>query len=193
MSESHTVESLADDLLQQADKQSIEIGEIVEIFGNRSFGSALTILGLLAIVPPIGMIPGLPATVGLIIILFTAQIIIGRDHIWLPGFIEKRSVSHEKIEKMVQKARPWLKRVDGLVTPRFTWILDDTGRVVAAIIVSLLSLAMIPLEIIPFAVALPGIAIICFGLAFLSRDGAFAVAGGLFTVITLGTLFRYVF
>jgi len=60
------------------------------------------------------------------------------------------------------------------------------------VLVSLMALALIPLELVPFAVAIPGWAISMIGLALMARDGAvmlaaFAVAAtAIFVLIAYG-------
>ncbi|HAE25867.1 MAG TPA: hypothetical protein DCG58_01800, partial [Hyphomonas adhaerens] len=63
------------------------------------------------------------------------------------------------------------------ITERLTWATDKIATYGAALAVSLLSLLMIPLELVPFAVAAPGTAIVLFGLALVARDGALMLAG----------------
>ena len=143
----------------------------LDLFGDRSFGPIVVLLGLLTVIPPLGGIPGLPVLVGLLIALFSVQILIGKDHIWVPGFLEKRSIPKDKLEAANKKARPWLKRIDRLISERFDVLTNRWSIYLAGLVVTLLALLMIPLELVPFAVGIPGSAIVLFGLAFMSRDG----------------------
>lgn len=59
-----------------------------------------------------------------------------------------------------------------MVTERLEWATGGAARYAAAVLVTLLSLALIPLELVPFAVAIPGVAISVIGLALMARDGA---------------------
>ena len=84
----HVMEKAAD----EAEGQDVSIGDLMELYGTRSFGPIFVLLGLVVVVPPIGAIPGLPAAVGVVLLLFSVQMLFGRSHIWLPGFIENLSV-----------------------------------------------------------------------------------------------------
>ncbi len=176
------LEGLLENVLADSSGETISIGEIVDHFGDRSFGPFLALLGMIAILPPMGAIPGVPAVVGSIIILFAVQMIFGRNHIWLPGFLKDITVERAKLKAAAARSKPWLKWIDGAISKRMQWAAGDLARYLAAVIVVLLALSMVPFEFIPFAVALPGSAIAMFGVGLMARDGllmlvAFALAG----------------
>lgn len=165
------LENVLDRAIEESDGEDLTFGDILDLFGDRSFGPIVVLLGLLTVIPPLGGIPGLPVLVGLLIALFSVQILIGKDHIWVPGFLEKRSIPKDKLEAANKKARPWLKRIDRLISERFDVLTNRWSIYLAGLVVTLLALLMIPLELVPFAVGIPGSAIVLFGLAFMSRDG----------------------
>ena len=186
------LENVLERTINEIDEDEITFGDVLDLFGDRSFGPIIAFLGLLVVLPPLGAIPGLPAIIGLVIILFSAQIIFGANHIWVPGFIKKRSISKEKLKEADKKAKPWLKRIDKLISERLEVLTGRASVVVASVVVSLLALLMIPLELVPFAVAAPGVAVVLFGLAFVARDGVLMLLGYLaaaaattFTVIVV--------
>jgi hypothetical protein len=147
------------------------VGDMLSHFEDRSFGPIFTLLALFAILPPMGAIPGIPTAIAAVILLFSLQIILGRSYVWIPGFIKNIKVKRKKIEATYQKSNETLDRVDGLINRRMLWMTGAVSRYIAAIIISLLALAMVPLEVIPFAVALPGAAIAVMGIALMARDG----------------------
>ena len=116
---------------------------------------------------------------------------IGRDHIWLPTILSKRSISRASLKKAREKTAPWLRWADGLVAERLTWAVDGSATVAAGIVVTLLSLAMIPLEIVPFAVAVPGSAIALVGLALTARDGIVMLTAMALSILSAGLLLWY--
>lgn len=180
------LESVLRSAIEDVDGDKVTVDDILHLFGDRSFGPVVALLGLLVVLPPIGAIPVLPALVGFVIILFSAQIVMGRTHIWVPSFIAKRSISKEKLEQASKRARPWLRRIDNLISERLDFMTDRWSIYVAAIVVTLLSLTMIPLELIPFAVAAPGAAIMLFGIAFVARDGVLMLMGYAMAATAIG-------
>ena len=185
-SRSDPLENVLDTAIEKSEGQDkVTIGEVLEMFGDRSFGPVMVMMGLLTVIPPLGAIPGLPVVVGLVIILFAVQILAGMTHIWLPGFVSDMSIEREKLKAASEKAKPWLSRIDRLVTERLSWATTKPAVYISAVCVCFLSLLMIPLEPVPFAVAAPGAAIVFFGLAIVSRDGVLMLSAFAATAASL--------
>ena len=171
MSDTQPLESVLD----QADNVAKENGTadlrtLIESFDDRAFGPVLTLLGLLSL-SPVGAIPGVPIILGAVVVLFAGQILFGEKTPWLPGFVGKISVKEEKIAHLQDKAEGWLARIDGLIRPRIELATGSVARRLAAGIVIALGFLMMPLEAIPFAVAIPAIGITLFGIGLTARDG----------------------
>lgn len=174
--EDHPLEDVLKTAIDDANGDDVSLRDILKLFGDRAFGPIFTLLGLIAITPPLSGIPGLPTLIGLMLVLFAVQILADVEHIWLPKFISDRAVSKDKLEKIQDRFGGWFRTIDRLVTDRLEWAATGPARTAAAFLVVLLSIMMIPLEVIPFAVTLPGLAIAAIGLALLSRDGAIMLA-----------------
>ncbi|QIG78927.1 exopolysaccharide biosynthesis protein [Stakelama tenebrarum] len=171
------LESLLDQAIEASENGSVSIGTLLDHFGNRSFGPVIATLSLFAIIPPIGAIPTLPTTVGVITILMAVQIVFGRKHPWLPAFIRKRSIGRDKVEKARKRLGSVLRRIDALIRPRVGWAAGGIATWLAAFCCMLLGAMMPPLELLPFAAALPGSAILLFGLGITARDGLLMLLG----------------
>jgi len=177
------------DLLDHLDKKvehdgEAHVGSIVDEFNNRTFGPVLVILGLVT-ASPVGGIPGLPTTVGLIVLIFIAQNLVGLDHIWLPNFLEERRLSADKFRKQLKRARPWTRRFDYFVSPRLSILVDSPMDYVLAVLAALLACTLMPLELVPFAAAVPSIGIAAIGLAKTARDGLLALVAIIMAVATI--------
>lgn len=179
------LESVLETTIEECRDDKVTVGFLLDGFGDRSFGPIIMLLGLLVVIPPIGAIPGLPMIVGAVILLFSLQIVFGAHHIWMPEFIQKQGISCEKLEQAEDRVKPWLSRIDRMITKRLTWATGKVATLLAAIAVSLLALLLIPLELVPFAVGVPGAAIVVFGLALVARDGVLMLAGFAATLSTL--------
>lgn len=149
------------------------------------------LLGLLTVVPPLGAIPGLPAVMGGVILLFSVQMLFGSRHIWLPGFITKFCFDGDKLTAAERKAEPTLKFIDGLVTARLRFLTTGPAEFAAAILVSIMAVTMIPLELVPFAVAAPGAAITMVGVALLAKDGALMLLAYAISGVAIAVLFHF--
>lgn len=179
--EEEPLEAVLDTAIEEAERGNVEVGELLDTFGHRSFGPVLMIFGIF-IMSPVGMVPGIPIVIGLAIILIAGQLVFGFKHPWLPDRLQKLSFERDKIEQTREKGGAWLSRIDALVSRRIEWATGDLASRLAALVCIGLSVLMAPLEFVPFAVLLPGAVITVFGLAITARDGvlmlmAFAATG----------------
>ena len=172
MSDEHPLEDIFERAINDTpDENTVSLADLMKLFGDRTFGPVFLMLGLLVVIPPIGAIPILPAIIGIIASLFAVQVLIGRKHIWLPGFLLKMSIEKDTLRAAHDRAHKWLARIDRLITHRLEFLTGSISRRLASLIVILLGLSMIPLEVVPFAVAIPGWGIALIGAAFIARDG----------------------
>ena len=174
------VDAILDQLHEAAEaSDEVSIGEVVERFGGRGFGPFLLLPALIEI-SPIGGIPGLPTVLAAIIILVAAQILFGREHLWLPEFIRRRSVSSDTMRKAARKLRPLARWLDRWFHRRFSLLVSAPFVKTAAAVVILACVSVPFLELVPFASTIPMAVVIAFGLAMTVRDGllmALAFAG----------------
>ena len=98
-----------EDLLQKAidsdENGEVSVGSLLDAFGSRSFGPVIALASLVAIVPPIGAIPTVPTSVGVITFPLAIQLVFGRKHPWIPGFIRRRGVDKAKFEAVQRKTK----------------------------------------------------------------------------------------
>jgi hypothetical protein len=187
----HSVGDVLDrlrELGEQAGEGKAKLGDAVEAMGHRAYGPFFIVLPMIEI-SPAGGIPGLPTVLAAIIALLAAQLLFGRKHLWLPGFLAKRGVEGAKLVKVADRMRPLGERLDRWFHGRMPALTKGPMVRVAAVAIILLCASVPPLELLPFASTAPMAAILAFGIALLVRDGlvmliacaasAAAVAGGL--------------
>ena len=164
---------------------------VVEALGRRSFGPILLLVGLIAIAPVPSGIPGVPVVMWALVILITVQLLLKRDHLWLPGFIARRSLGSQKIEKGLSWIRPVSRAADYLTKGRLEKWMDRRVITAVAFICFLVGLAMPVMEFIPFSINLAGITLLIFGLALTVHDGLFMLLGFVFagSVLLLGIVY----
>ncbi|WP_106477227.1 exopolysaccharide biosynthesis protein [Phytohalomonas tamaricis] len=169
--------SLLDQLEDSVEGKKVTLGEVIDIFEARGFGPLLIIPGLIAAIPPIGAIPGVPSTCGILIALIAVQLIFGRKSPWLPSKLSNVSFSRDKLKRFTGKAKRVTKWVDKLLKPRFKGLTHEAAKKVIAFIAVLLGLSMIPLELVPFAGAIPASTLVLLGLGLTAEDGLLIVIG----------------
>jgi len=173
--------------VQQAGRRqdSVSLGAILDSVGRRSFAPFLLIAGLVTLAPLIGDIPGVPTLMAALVIFSSVQLLIGRDYIWLPGWLLERRVSRVRFVK----ATEWMKRparwIDYLLKQRLVRLTQPPAHLPVALTCLLIALAMPPMEVVPFTANGAGLALTLFALALLAKDGLMALLG---YALTGGTL-----
>lgn len=171
-----SVRDLLDRLEAAAHDDRTAIRDVLEALGRVSFVPVL-MAPALAVTSPLSGIPLFSSFAGITIALVAVQLLVGRDHLWLPGWITRRTVSTEGLCSAIK----WLDRPA-------RWIDRHTGRRLAALVAppfdrliyllsALAGLAMPFLEILPFTSSILGAAVSLFALTLLVRDGLLALLG----------------
>jgi hypothetical protein len=173
--EPHSVGDVLDKLRELAEQGEVQVGHMAEAFGGRSHGPFLLVPALIEM-SPIGGIPGLPTVLAALIALFAAQMVIGREHLWLPGFIARRTLSADKVKRAADKLRGVARFLDRHFHGRLPAFTSGPAQRAAGAAVILLCLTVPPLELLPFASTAPMAAIAAFGLAIMVRDGLLMLA-----------------
>ncbi|MFG6157728.1 exopolysaccharide biosynthesis protein [Halomonas sp. 1390] len=164
---------------------SVSLEAILDSLGRRSFAPFLLVAGLVTLAPLIGDIPGVPTLMAMLVVLAGVQLLAGREHIWLPGWLLRRRVSRARFVAVVR----WMQRpahwIDRLLKPRLTLLTRPPAHIAVALTSLLIALAMPPMEVVPFTANGAGLALTLFALALLAHDGLMALLGYL---LTFGTL-----
>jgi hypothetical protein len=166
--------------------ERVSIDGILQLVGRRSFGPLLLFAGLIALSPIIGDTPGVPTMVGLFVLIITVQLLFGREYLWLPQWLLKRSIARDNLCKALGWLRKPARVVDRLVRPRLTALTHTIGMYVIAAVSFVIAAAMPVMEIIPLVANGAGAALTAFGLALVAHDGLLAIAAFLFTGATFG-------
>ena len=193
MTSTQPAQSVLDDARDIAREQDdADLKSLLEAFGDRSFGPVLLLLSLIAM-SPIGGIPLVPSIIGVTIILFSVQLLFGRNHPWVPAALHRISISSDKLDKFLDDNGKYLKVMDNWFEPRWQGLTSTPAKFFSAIIVTALAALMIPLEVIPFAVAIPAIAIATLSAALIARDGLVMAIGLLLSLGVFALSFYWLF
>ncbi len=145
------------------DRQPVTIGQMLEAAGQRSFGVILLIPGLL-VLSPLSGIPGLPSVFAVMVVLIAGQLLIGRQHFWLPQWLLKRSASRDKFNKALAFLHKIARVVDRLLRRRLTFLNSGIAVRLNAVLCILIASTMPPLELVPFGNSTAGAALSVLGL-----------------------------
>ncbi|WP_165701033.1 exopolysaccharide biosynthesis protein [Crateriforma conspicua] len=175
-----------DDLAE--DQSHVSIGDVMDSLGSKSFGPLLLVPGLLLIPPGPADIPGVPILLAIFIIIISAQLLMNRDHFWIPDWLENRNVGSDGVSKAVGWLRKPAHFMDQYSQPRLEFLVTRGGQYATAAICILISLTTPILSLIPMSSSLAGAAFAAFGLALLARDGVIALVAFAFSIATVGVI-----
>ncbi|WP_298734904.1 exopolysaccharide biosynthesis protein [uncultured Psychrobacter sp.] len=183
-SSKHSLTAVLEQLEPNEDADKISIGDIMDSLNSKGFGPLIFAPALIAIMPT-GGIPGVPTICGVIITLISVQMLFGKERPWLPQFVDNISFDEDKLHKGVNIASKATKWIDKLVKPRLKSLTSDKAKKVAAALCIFAALAMIPLELVPFAVMIPAASVILFAISLITEDGYVFLAGLLLNLATI--------
>lgn len=166
----HALSDVLDQLESAAHDDSIEVQEVIEKLGHRSFASLMLVFSLISTSPASG-IPGVTALVAAIVFILVVQMILGRDCVWLPRFITRRRMSTAKLCKGIGWLRKPVRFVEKFLHVRLTFLFHRPWLWLPLIAILGLTLFMPLMEIVPTSGSIASAVIALFAAGLLTRDG----------------------
>src|SRR5690606_16809652 len=141
------------------DGDKVTIDDVVKALNHRGFGPLMMAPALLVILPT-GAIPGVPAVAGITLCLVSAQIVFGRHYPWMPKRLKNFSLKRSKLVSAIERARPYTKRIDRYVRPRYKIFAHSLMQRLVATICFVLGIIMTLAGFIPFLPAAIGVPVL---------------------------------
>ena len=140
----------------------------------RAWGGLLLIFAAINVLP---LPPGTSMFFALPLMIVSAQMVLGRTSPWFPARIDRRGVTKQLLQRLIEKME-WLElRVERIFKPRLASLTGPAAtRVIGAVCFLLALIAAIPIPLFHIA---PAAAIVLFGLALIYRDGALVIVDAL--------------
>lgn len=180
MSDATSMSETLDIIEDKTEGETITVSDVVKALEHKGFGALLIAPAMIAILPT-GAIPGVPAVCGLFIAIISLQMVMARTHPWMPQRLKGLSFSRDKYNQAVEKAEPYVKKIDTFFYPRLEFLTQNFIQRIAAVLCVFLSAAMIGIGFVPFLPALFAVAVLTFGVAFSARDGVMVLLGFIFS------------
>lgn len=167
---------------RRAEKDLVSISTLIAGLGDRSFGWSILLFALVNLIPmPFGVITAIP------LILLSAQMAAGFQHVRLPAFITRREINRKGFQRVVLRLKPVIRRIETIVRPRHLWLFQPKNERLMGLFLLAVSLALfVP---IPLSGFIPAISLFVTSFGLIERDGLVTlsgiVLGGISIVITL--------
>ncbi len=166
-------------------QDKIPLRDLLTTLGARGHGPIILVLAGLMLLPT-GMLPGMPAAIGVLLMLTATQMIVGGKGVSLPTFIAKINIPSGPFRAALVRVDPMCKRISRVLHPRWNGFAQNS---VTLLLIALILLAASAVMIVigaipglPFILCIPAL---LFGLGLTAGDGA-VVAVGLVTSLGAG-------
>ena len=169
------------DLVDEGQSERVTFREILVELRHRAVGFALLIFALPCCLP---MPPGIPTVCGVALVIIAANLIAGRQRLWLPRAITDKSVSRADLKRMVDRWLPYLERLERVCKPRFPIVTEPFAKILIGIVIFALGFVMIlP---IPFLGNMPpGFAASVIAIGMTERDGLVVLIGAAVSAVAI--------
>ncbi len=158
-------------------RDEVSLGAIIDQLGARGFGPLLVALSAFLILP-VGMIPGMPGLVAIVLVLVGLQMLIGHKRLWAPEALRGRLISTGPLRASINRARPVARRLRPILMPRLGGLVDNGLTLTAAAAIFIVTGVVIFL--IGFIPGLPfvlSLHVLLIGLGMSARDGLVTLLG----------------
>lgn len=188
-----SLEGLADGLSQEAKRagDQVAFGTILAGFGRRAYGPMLLVPALIALAPT-GAIPGMSIVTGSIILLISAQLLVGRKTPWLPKMVLEFEFEADKFARLSQRLTGYASRADRWLRPSMPFLIQPPWTRGIALVSAAMAVLMFPFALLPFAVAAPAATISVVAVGLTANDGRFVAVGLLSALVVLGLVVWFV-
>jgi hypothetical protein len=157
-------------LAAQMAGRDVPISSIVAALEDRGFGLLMILFAL-----PNAFIPGLSFILGAPVLILALQLAAGRKQVWLPPFLERRTLPESLFQKIAARSQTFLEWVERRLRPRWDWLfsgwLERALGLYTAVVAAFL---MMP---VPFGNLLPALGISVMSAGLMERDGRAVIFG----------------
>ncbi len=172
----HTVLDIVERLDRETGRTRVTVDDLVRAFGASAFLPIMMVPALL-VVSPLSGIPLFSSACGLTVALVAAQMIFGRQNLWLPPVIRQRQISGARLHGGMRRLRGLADWIDRHTRDRLMVLVGPAAHTAVLGGCLVCGLAMPFLEIVPFSSSILGLAILCFCTGLLAADGLLVLAG----------------
>lgn len=168
--------SLVERVARAGQGSRVAVSDIIHEIGDDAF-PPLLLVPALVLVSPVSGVPGMSIMLGLIMTLIALQMVLRRRHVWLPGFLTRRTIGKARLEKAMNALLRPAGMVDRLTGRRLAYLVRGPMGMVPALICLLAAMIVPFLEVVPFSSSIVATAIALFALSILVEDGLLFLVG----------------
>lgn len=164
------------------DTESVSLGEISDHLSERGF-AILMILFAFPMAIPLPYPPGFTTILGLPLLIFSIQMLLGMSKPLLPKWIAKKTIKTSHLVFAIEKSAKYFLKAEKILRPRLPYFSSVSGERIIGIISLICSISIVLPIMFGNAVPSAGILIMAFGL--LGKDGYIIIIGIITSIIGL--------
>lgn len=170
VSSAHPLTDVIDRIRSVADKSDVSVGAIMDAAGQAGVLPLIFVPALIAATPLSG-IPGVSMICGVLIALFSAELILGMEKFYLPERLKRKTIDGDKLDHAMARITPVMKWIERHTGQRLSFLFHRPLLWVPQGICLLSGMAMPFLEFIPFSGSIAATGVCLLVMAMLTRDG----------------------
>lgn len=186
---SHPISEILIKLEHISSQDSVSLGEMLQAFGRTSFLPAIMVPALL-VISPLSGIPFFSSTCGICIVIISAQMVMHRDHLWLPQSLNRARFDGSRLQTAIHPLRPVGVWFDNHSRKRFRVLMRRPARKILQVLCLICGALMPIFEVVPFSSSVLGAAVLTFAVALIARDGLIALLGAILLFFAVGISIR---
>lgn len=160
-------------------RERISVDDLLVAMGDRALAALMLVFALPNVLPTP---PGTSGILGVPLVILAAQLMLGKKP-WLPRFVARRSMRRQDLAAFVDRASPWLERVEKLLHPRLEKLVQPPFEyLIGAVCLLLAAILLLP---IPLGNMLPAFSICILSFAIIGKDGIWAIIGILSAILSV--------
>ena len=167
---------------EKKNTKTISFGEINDYLSERGF-AILMILFSFPMAIPLPYPPGFTTILGLPLLLFSIQMIMGLNKPSLPKWIANKSITTSHLIFAIEKSAKYFVKIEKLLKPRLPYFSSIHGEKLIGIVSTLCAITVV-LPIM-FGNAVPSAGILIMALGLLGKDGMLIIIGIITSIIGL--------
>lgn len=167
-------------IIAETQSERLSFTDLAAQLHSRAWGGLLFIFGAINTIP---LPPGTNVFFAIPLVIVAAQMAFGRASPWFPARIDRRGVTRDELQRLIDKMG-WLEaRIERIFKPRLPRLTGPAAtRLISFACLILALAAAIPIPAVHVA---PAGTIVLFALALIYRDGALVIAACIAAVLAL--------
>lgn len=163
---------LIEDVVNSSDSDRVPIKDLVLAMESSGFGLAIMIFAFGITIP---LPPPFPSIISIPLLLFALQMMKGYSSPRLPQRFANLSVKRSVLAMLVQKAAPYIRKVERILQPRLSFMISATAeKIVGAFILLFAAFILLPMPLSNF---IPGLGILIISFGLIGKDGLVVLCG----------------